>query len=123
MNIKRAWAALWREPEPVEKTVEKTVEKFVPIGPDVRELYTANDKLTLERYRNGSSSVLIYARERPAWHGRTFWTCAEAFKDCGSNAEVSSRKIMFVDGEAYAFASLTKVDLPPKPKIAKGRAK
>jgi hypothetical protein len=61
MNIKRAWAALWREPEVVEKVVE--VEK------------------------------------------------------------VTSKKIMFIEGKAYALASLTPVELPPKPKVAKGRAK
>lgn len=64
MNIKRAWAAFWREPEPVvvEKPVEKVVERHVAVGPDVVDVFQVASKSYAEAMRN------YWRWDLPAWN-------------------------------------------------------
>lgn len=125
MNIKKAWLALWDKLEPAESAEKHESPVEVLWGDPIVTIYHAKSKSFYDgaaAFFDGES-IVWRTMEKPAWHGKWYRSCADAFEHGGTDVEVTSRTALLVDGKAYLFEGSAGIEIEPKPKVPKGKRK
>ena len=122
-RFRKAWLALTGRLEPEVREVEKQVDVLVPVSDSIVTVYQATSK---EHDRALHSHLRAYMLvpfpKPPSWHGKLYWTCADAFAVGGADANVAGVSAFIGGNKAFLLGKLTATDMPAKPKRAKGRA-
>ena len=114
-----------REPETVEKIVKvrEEVKVYFPVGEGVVNVFVAfsrSYKASQDRHYQ-SATYGVWPREPPTppeWHGKAFVSCAQAFEECGSDADVRPAKALLHEDGAYVLEFGKLVRVAPKPRIS-----
>ena len=114
-----------RQPETVEKIVKvrEEVKVYFPVGDGVVNVFVAYSRsyrASQDAYYR-STSYSVGPKEpppAPEWHGKAFVSCAQAFEECGSDADVRPAKALLHEDGAYVLEFGKLVRVAPKPRIS-----